>query len=111
MSIHDADYCYFVALSCDNVPVNAGPQAAIDIKAEFTKRPWHTNVECEWDGTSMVLFAESDHDPQGLALLDEFSDVISACISDGFDGQIRVLSVTNSESRAGLADASQSTDT
>jgi hypothetical protein len=42
----------------------------------------------------LVLHAENDFDPEGLALMDEFSDAISACIAGGFDGDIRVLSTT-----------------
>ncbi len=41
------------------------------------------------------LQAENDFDSNGLALLDEFSDAISASIADGFDGGIEVVSVSN----------------
>jgi hypothetical protein len=39
------------------------------------------------------LQADSDSDPKGLALLDEFSDAISARIEDRFDGDIDIVSV------------------
>lgn len=74
---------YRIALSCDGVPLAAGAQAAVDIKEEFTHRPWHENVKCEWNSTSLVLTAENDYDAQGIALMDEFSDAIAACIADG----------------------------
>ncbi len=94
-----ADECearrYRIILSCDGVPVDAGPQAAIDISEEFTHRPWHENAGCRWDGTFLLLAAENDFDAEGLALLDEFSDAIAGCITDGFNGSIRVLSITN----------------
>jgi len=50
-------------------------------------------VICTWNGHGLILQAENDFDPQGTALIDEFSDAIAACIPDGFDGTIRVLSV------------------
>jgi hypothetical protein len=85
---------YRVVLSCNSVPRHAGPQAAIAITEEFARRPWHSSVVCAWDGNALVLHAENDFDPEGLALMDEFSDAISACIAEGFDGDIRVLSTT-----------------
>jgi hypothetical protein len=85
---------YKVVLSCSDVPVAAGEDAAIDITREFAKhRPWHKNVSCTWDGSKLFLLAENDYDPEGLALIDEFSDCISAYIVDGFDGGIKVESV------------------
>jgi hypothetical protein len=85
---------YRIILTCDGVPAAAGPQAAVDITEEFTHRPWHENVECRWNGESLLLTAENDFDTQGLALIDEFSDAIAACIANGFDGRIRVVSIT-----------------
>jgi hypothetical protein len=84
---------YQIALCCDGVPLETGSKAAIDIKEELTHRPWHKNVQCEWNGGSLVLTAENDYDAHGLALMDEFSDATAACIDDGFDGGIRVLSI------------------
>jgi hypothetical protein len=43
--------------------------------------------------SALILQADNDFDSNGLALLDEFSDAISACIKDSFDGDLRVLSV------------------
>ena len=84
---------YRTVLSCGGVPGSAGVQAALDIAEEFEHRPWHANVTCIWNGTSLVLEAENDFDADGLALLDEFSDSIAASISSGF-GPIKILSVT-----------------
>jgi len=50
-------------------------------------------VICKWDGSQLILQADNDFDASGLALRDEFSDAISACIRDAFDGDIEVLSV------------------
>ena len=85
-----------IVLACDGISATAGPQGAIDIAEEFTHRPWHQNVTCSWDGHSLILKAENDYDEKGLALLDEFSDALSACIDDPQDSTIRVVEVTNS---------------
>jgi hypothetical protein len=85
---------YRIVLVCKGVPIHAGTVAARDITEEFTHRPWHQNVSCEWDGSQLILQADNDFDSEGLALLDEFSDAISACIEDGFDGDIDILSVS-----------------
>lgn len=85
---------YRIVLACDGVPTHSGAAGAIDITEEFTHRPWHKNVTCEWDGVRLVLQADNDFDSDGLALCDEFSDAISACIRDYFDGKIEVVSIT-----------------
>jgi hypothetical protein len=85
---------YRIALTCDGVPVAAGPQAATGITEEFAHRPWHENAKCIWTGTSLLLTAENDFDDDSLALIDEFSDAISACIAEGFNGDICVASIT-----------------
>jgi hypothetical protein len=82
-----------IVLVCQGVPVEVGVIAAQDIKEEFTHRPWHKNVSCAWGGSELILQADNDFDSNGLALLDEFSDAISACIKNGFHGNLRVLSV------------------
>lgn len=66
---------------CKGLSSDEGAQAPKDILEEFSHRPWHTNVRCEWDGASLWLETENDYDPDGLALLDEFSDAIVACIN------------------------------
>jgi len=84
---------YRIELICDEVPPSAGSEAAIDIREEFEYRPWHENVQCVWNGVALVLTADNYDDSDGRALMDEFSDAISACIPEGFDGDIRVASV------------------
>lgn len=83
---------YRVTLACEAVPTSAGPTAAKDIQKEFSEhRPHHQNVVCTYTNGELVLTAENDFDPNGLALMDEFSDCISAHITELFDGQIRVV--------------------
>ena len=85
---------YLITLACRGVPADVGKAAACDITKEFTHRPWHKNVTCHWDGSQLILQGDNDFDSKGLALLDEFSDAISATISEGFDGNIDVVSVS-----------------
>jgi len=83
---------YRIVLVCEGMPTTAGPKAAVDITEEFTRRPWHRNAACTWDGHALLLQVENDFDPGGLATMDEFSDAISACVAEGFKGGIRMRS-------------------
>jgi len=85
---------YRIVLACDGVPPHLGAEAAKDIAEEFTHRPWHQNVRCEWDGVSLILEGENDWDNDGQALADEFSDATAACITELFAGSIAVRSIT-----------------
>ena len=81
-----------VTLACESVPTSAGQEAASDIQKEFAEhRPHHKNVVCAFTNGELVLTAENDFDPDGLALMDEFSDCISAYIAEPFDGEIRLV--------------------
>jgi hypothetical protein len=84
---------YRITLACEGVPPELGPVAAIDITEEFTHRQWHQNVRCEWDRTRLVLYAENDWDGDAKALIDEFSDALSACVREGFGGGIRIVAI------------------
>ena len=68
-------------VSCKGLSHDEGAPAPEDILEEFVHRPWHKNVRCEWDGVSLWLEAENDFDANGMALLDEFSDAVVACIN------------------------------
>jgi hypothetical protein len=85
---------YRIVIECSGVPPEAGAQGAADITRDFKERSWHRDAVCRWDGARLILIAENDFDPSGLALMDEFSDEISACIKDGFDGDCRIVSIT-----------------
>ena len=82
-----------ITLACEGLAAEDGKTGATEIAEEFTHRPWHRNVRCEWDGTRLILSAENDFDADGRALIDEFSDAISACIKTPYDGDITVLSI------------------
>ena len=84
---------YRIQVTCDGVPAAVGPQAAIDIGQEFQERHWHKLVSCTFEDGRLSIEVENDFDPQGLALLDEFSDAIVACIEEPFEGDMKVESV------------------
>lgn len=86
---------YRITLACRGVPIDLGAQAALDIAEEFTHRPWHVNVSCEWRDGQLILQADNDVDSTGEALSDEFSDAICACLPP-FDGSIVTLAVARS---------------
>ncbi len=88
---------YRIVLAYSGVRAENAGAAARDIEEEFTHRLWHQNVRCDWDGSRLLLHAENDFDPNGRALMDEFSDAISACIKEGFDGNIEVVSIVSFE--------------
>ena len=85
-----------VTLECDaeGLSPQLAEQAIIDIAEEFTHRPWHTNVRCTSNGRCIRLGAENDYDDKGLALSDEFSDAMAACVAMYARlGEIRIVSV------------------
>jgi hypothetical protein len=79
-------------LACDGIPADRGPETVADVAKEFTQRAWHENVESTWRDGSLLLSAENEYDRQGLALMDEFSDAISACTAADFGYSIRLVS-------------------
>lgn len=84
-----------VVLECFGIPPAEGEEAAVDIEREFREhRPHHQNVRCSFGHGKLVLQADNDFDPDGLALMDEFSDCISAYIASPFDGDLRLVSST-----------------
>jgi hypothetical protein len=85
---------YRIVLQCDGVPTNAGAEVARDILVAFSRRHWHRRAVCDWDGKLLALTVENDFDHDGLATRDEFSDEVAACVSGGFDGDIRIVSAT-----------------
>ena len=46
-------------------------------------------------GRALRLEADNDYHDKGLALLDEFSDAIVACVKDAEYSDMRVISVTS----------------
>jgi hypothetical protein len=84
---------YRITLQCEGVPPDAGEEAARDITKAFRDRyPHEHNVVCSYDGQVLKLVAENDHDPEGLNLMDEFSDNICAYV-EPFDGDIMLMGI------------------
>jgi hypothetical protein len=83
-----------IILVCSGVPNRLGTQAAEDITQEFAHRSWHRNAVCRWNGSSLELEAENETDLHGIGFMDEFSDAISICIKEGFNGNIFVKSIS-----------------
>jgi hypothetical protein len=81
-----------ITLICTDLPDGNEAEVAADITAEFRQhRPWQRNVSCTWDGHRLVLQADTEHDLNGMALLDEFGDCLVAY--SGTHGDIVVESV------------------
>ena len=81
-----------VILACGGVPAAAATSAARGIEAEFKQHRKHfKNVTCHFANGELVLGADNDFDADGLALMDEFSDLLSAFLPP-FDGDIRFVS-------------------
>jgi hypothetical protein len=85
---------YRIILACTGVPAALGPAGALDVTEEFSHRPWHQNVHCEWDGQELLLRAENDWDADAKAIIDEFSDAVSACLPGTFGYEIKLISLT-----------------
>jgi len=83
-----------IDLACSGVPSELGRDAALCISDEFKLRPWHEHVLCSWNGSSLLLHLENGFDNDGLASRNEFSAAISACVADGFDGDIKIEKVS-----------------
>ena len=84
-----------VVAECLGVPPAEGDEAAAEIEQEFLEhRPDHRNVSCTFEHGKLILQADNDFDPDGLALGDEFSDCISAYVRTPFDGNLRFVSST-----------------
>jgi HTH-type transcriptional regulator/antitoxin HigA len=67
--------------------------AARDITEAFRLHyPHETNAVCTFEDGKLRLVVENDYDPEGLNLMDEFSDNLCAFIGP-FDGDIRLISV------------------
>jgi hypothetical protein len=79
---------YRAILRCDGVLSASGVDGAKRITENFAKRTWHKNATCSWDENQLTLSVENDFDQDGRAVMDEFSDEISACTREGFDGDL-----------------------
>ncbi len=70
-----------ITVVCGGLTDAEGTGAVADVLEEFSRRPWHQQVECIWAEATLSLSASNDYDRTGQALLDEFGDAILACLS------------------------------
>ncbi len=83
---------YRITLACVGIDPLVGDSAAKDIEGEFhDHRRWHQNVTCRSNDGELVLVGTNDVDKNGLALLDEFGDCLSAYLKE--HGAVRIVSV------------------
>jgi hypothetical protein len=79
---------YRITVTCKGLTQEEGQSAPAGIEEEFGFRTWHQNPKCRWNGQILYLTLENDYDSNGLAVMDEFSDAINACIN--ISGEISV---------------------
>lgn len=66
---------------CEGLKDGETAEAVADMLSEFAQRPWHQAVTCEWKNGVLRLSTQSEGDPAGMALLDEFQDAVVAYIN------------------------------
>ena len=84
---------YHAILTCAGLTEEEAKDAPTDIAKEFEFRAWYQNVKCSWDGRLLWLEADNDYDADGKALLDEFWDVVIACVSASGISRFEIVSV------------------
>jgi hypothetical protein len=82
-----------VTVKCERIAQRAWPDALEDVRTEFRSRPWHSIVDVKWSGDVLLLTADNDHDSNGEALADEFSDTVSAYAPGTPGYRVEVVSV------------------
>lgn len=88
---------YRIKIICTGLSSEEGKEASCDIAQEFREhRDWHNNPTCTRDGEKLILTVENDFDNDGQATLDEFGDCLAAYVTDYFDCNVTVDSVTKS---------------
>ena len=86
---------FTIKLVCRGIPKELGPTAATNIAEEFRYCSRYANAICRWREDALQLEATSDFDSDGRALAEEFSEAISACVAEPFDGAILVEQIVH----------------
>jgi hypothetical protein len=86
-------HMFTIKLICRGIPKELGPKTATHITEEFWYCSCYANAICLWREDTLQLEATSDFDSDGRALAEEFSEAISACVAEPFDGAISVEQV------------------
>jgi hypothetical protein len=72
---------YRIVLTCDGVLPSCGEEGARDITAEFAALgDQYLSAKCEWNGSELVLRAESEWDEGGGLTADYFYKCVFACV-------------------------------
>jgi hypothetical protein len=71
---------YRIVLTCDGVPPSCGKEAAQGITYMFADLgEQYMSAKCEWNGSELVLRAESEWDEDGGLTADFFFKSVLAC--------------------------------
>ena len=89
-----------ITVSCEGIAPEKWPEAISDVREEFGSRQWHQIIDIRWSGQILLLTAVNDHDSNGEALADEFSDTIAAYAPGTPGYSVRVVSVAEPERSA-----------
>lgn len=82
-----------VTVKCERIPYATWPNALEDVLTEFKERSWHSAVNVHWSGDTLLLTTANDHDNDGKALADEFSDTVAAYAPGTPSYRVSVVSV------------------
>ena len=84
---------FLIKLICRGIPRELGPKTAINITEEFTYCSQHVDAICHWRADALQLEAISEFGSDAKTLAEEFSEAISACVAEQFDGAILIEQV------------------
>jgi hypothetical protein len=88
---------YRIVLAADGILGSEGTEAALDIAREFNevRPPRYVNATCTFSDGILFLTCDNDGwDADGLNLMDEFSDCITAFVPTSTDGGMQLVSAT-----------------
>jgi len=78
---------YRIVLVCHDLPASSGEQAARGVNADFAEqRDWYGTAQCEWNGSDLILRAETNCDEDGILILDYFRKSIGASVAEPLAG-------------------------
>jgi hypothetical protein len=74
---------YRIVAICDGVQPGCGVEAARNITAEFAALgDQYVSAQCEWNGSELVLRADSEWDENGGLTADYFYKCVFACATE-----------------------------
>jgi hypothetical protein len=90
---------YRIVAVCHGVLPSCGEEAAHDITSEFAALgDQYASARCEWNGSELVLRAESEWDEHGQLTADYFYKCVFACVRElAATGGVSIQSVDESK--------------